>query len=176
MKIIIIITANRGRKSREIIDSFKRFNEKDLQIMESRMIVLVNDPNVEEIIFGGALGGDTVLLYYALKHRKGNVPNLTVILPVDLRFQARETWEITRQADEIIEMHQQIYDENGQFRKIIYKNRNVEMLKKAKKSGKKSKVEAFWNGQRMYSGTYSTIISAQKMGIPVNVNMIGAND
>ena len=174
---VIVITAGRGNKSRYITNSFDRFYSIDLDMMENKMIILVNDPDVEEIIFGGAIGGDTILLFYALKHRKGNRPKLTVVLPVDLKFQAQETREITKRADRIIEMKQNIFDAKCNFNNGMYKARNEEMIKRGLENGRDVRVEALWSGVKSYSGTYSTIVLAQKKyQIPVTITKFNSNN
>ena len=168
--IIVALTAARGKKSKNIVSSFKRFEDWQLVIFRNRMLELLNDIRIKEMRFGGAIGGDTVLLTYALLYRKGTRPKLTVMLPVDLHFQSSETYRATQKADRLIEMKQEPRDSNGKIRTEIFKNRNGILLEYEEERA--DVLEAFWTGQKIRSGTWSTISMARKLDIKVNVNML----
>lgn len=172
--LVYIITAGRGKKGSHIYRSLDRYSVVNLIKVENKVREIIRNPKTKAVILGGAIGGDTIFLSFALAYRTGKLPKLYVILPVNLEFQSRETWSITKKADEIIEMNQEPRDKDGQFRKIIYRNRNEKMIEKALEiaGNDKSKVKcvAFWNEVKMYSGTYSTICMAQKKyGLAVEI-------
>jgi hypothetical protein len=171
---IVIITATRGKRNKEIKDSLHRFGDADRRVFEAYMRYLVTRVQVKYIVFGGARGGDIVALHYALKFRVGNSPRLVVVLPVDLEMQPRETQEVTMMADELIELKQESHDASGEFRNEIYKNRNRVMLTYRDGEGYDKLVLAFWTGQKSFSGTWSTIATARKMAITVEIAWLGS--
>jgi hypothetical protein len=167
----VIITATRGSRSNLIVDSFYRYNTKDLEVFERVMTALVNDPRTQTIVFGGATS-DNVALRYALK-QKGDRPKLVVIVPARVTDQPRETWAYTNQADEVIELCQPLYDEYDKFRKAIYHVRNRAMLEYAQDFDERF-VQAFWTGQRSFSGTYATMtLARRKYQMRVQVAWLG---
>jgi len=158
------ITAYRGSKHKGFRDSLLRFQNKDLVIIERTMRMLVTNKFVDKIYFGGARGGDTVALYYALKHRTNKKPTLIVVVPVNLGFQPKETIEISRRADLIVEMNLDPFDSNGKIKNEIYRERNRKLL------GDVKTLISFWNGLKMYSGTFMTMNMARnEFKIPVIV-------
>lgn len=161
---VIIVTGPRGVKE-EVKNFQDRHTKKTNELVEDKMIRIVENPYIRAIIFGGAMGIDTIALYYALKWKVSDYPKLIVVVPNIIGNQPKETWEITKKADQIIEMKQS-YKELGNQ---IYKNRNMKMFDIALQITRENKSEilllAFWEYVTMYSGTYSTICTAKKLGI-----------
>lgn len=173
-QIVVVITGIRGKKGKLIASSFDRLLPSDLKRIKWIIKEVVRDPKVGRVVFGGAMGADTVALQYAYKYRIGRVPELLVIVPARVADQPVETRAVTWLcADRVIEMGQQLRNEDGKFRYVIYRNRNVRMLDEAK-GVHGSRVVAFWNGQRTRSGTWSTIALARRYySIPVEVVWLG---
>ena len=175
-RMIIVVTATRGNKSKPIKSPLERYSIEDRKIVEDKAIEIVNN-KVSDCILGGAMGGDTIMLYYLLNHRRKNVPKLHVVVPVTTEFQPKETRRITRQADEIIELKQKAYNPNGSFNYGIYHQRNTRMFFIALflECGyeKNVKTVAFWNGNKVRSGTWSTISMSRKKNIEVEIVKIG---
>ncbi len=117
----------------------------------------------KKIIFGGAIGVDTVALESAIKWRHFlNKPvRLIVIVPNTLSSQPRETWVTSHKADRIIELGN---DGPNRFR-----IRNTAMVRRS------DVLVAFWNGQKR-SGTYMTMNIARRMKKPVKVIRITGSD
>ncbi len=179
----VVVTASRGKRSKEINNSFDRYPPEDLATFEQTMTDLVQRPFIRTIIFGGATSDD-VALRYALRAREAKYgslvpydlrfPQFVVVVPMQVRDQPRETWAHTRQADRVVELNERKYDEKGQFRKKVYHIRNEHMLRIAQ-GFPTCFVQAFWTGQRSHSGTFSTISAARRKKIEVNVAWIGKN-
>jgi hypothetical protein len=171
--LCVVFTTSRGNRSQSITDSLSRFSDADLEVFEARTKSIVQNPEVTVIIIGGALGGDTVIIRYALKHRLAPLhPEIWVVVPMTIHDQPAETWRYSAKADRLIELGQPKYDANGYFRNVNYINRDKEMLRLAKQFQRR-RVQAFWTGQRSHSGTYATITLAKKMQIPVDITWLG---
>ena len=127
----------------------------DQRIIQNIMKKLVLNKKVSEIIFGGAIGVDSIALIYALQFRAQaatKLPKLTVIVPDEVSNQPKSTREVTALANQIIELKNEITDTDGYK---AYRVRNEEMVKRA------DRIVAFWNGVPR-SGTFMTINLAKK--------------
>lgn len=113
-----------------------------------------NNPDLVQIILGGAWGGDTEALRAALNSRKNPNLKLTVVVPDTFQAQPKETHIFTAQADEVIELKN-----TGRDR---YKIRNQYIVDHC------DHLIAFWNGDTA-SGTKQTINLAKKAGKTVEV-------
>ena len=155
--MIVAITANRN------------LTDKDEETIFKKMLEVSEDESVDEVIFGGARGGDTAALVASVYHkdtRGDQLPKLTVIVPNKIENQPIGTRPATRCADEIFEMNMSITREDGW---AAYQKRNEEMVNRA------GKVIAFWNGDKP-SGTWNTIEYAQNKDIPVEIVKIVGGD
>jgi len=127
------------------ITASRRFKSIDSQLIDSKILDLVIAPNVNEIVFGGAKGGDTIALKAALLHRAGlyrpgakpSIPKLVVIVPDVVRSQPPETWAITERADEVVELHLPIIKDDGW---LAYRKRNEAIVDRC------NRMVAFWTG------------------------------
>mgnify|MGYP001947180314 CR=1 FL=1 len=137
------------------ITGHRKINHSAVQIINFKMKELVENPEIETIYFGGAKGTDTEALLCALSWRdelKRKNLRLIAVVPDTLKNQPKETHEISKMADEIIELKNTIMKEN-KFES--FKIRNHYMVDRS------DKVVAFWNGQYK-SGTYSAMNYARK--------------
>jgi len=150
----VAVTGNRG------------ITERDRETIRRRMKELARDTGIGAILFGGALGADTEALSAALAARRGERPRLVVVLPDTLEAQPRETWAVSRRADERIELHFPIRAED---RWKAYHRRNRWLAEHA------TDLLAFWNGDPR-SGTGATITLALKRGLPVEVVDVEGGD
>lgn len=117
--------------------------EEMFSVLKTRMAELCSDSNIEEIIFGGARGGDTIALEACLNISPR--PRLVVIVPDVLAAQPKETQDLSQKADELIELRNKI-----EYPFDSYQIRNQAMVDRA------DKVEAFWNFNQK-SGTWNCI-------------------
>jgi predicted Rossmann fold nucleotide-binding protein DprA/Smf involved in DNA uptake len=124
-----------------------------VDIIIEKMTEYVKDETITRIVFGGALGADTVALRAALNTRTSERPKLTVVVPMTVDKQPVDTRVITRQADEIIEL-------GHQYSPGVYLIRDQYIV------GHSTKIAAFWNGD-IDSGTHKTMKMAEKAGKPV---------
>ncbi len=124
---------------------------------KTRRIVkrLVLNKAVKRMVFGGAIGGDTVALDAAVKARgKNSRPWLIAVLPCKLKDQPPETWEVTRKADQIIELGNPITSSDGW---AAFHKRNRFMVDFARKQlGASARVVGFTNRDPR-SGTESCL-------------------
>lgn len=120
---------------------------------------LLSQPELETIYFGGALGADSVALRAALELRRGGRPRLVVVVPDTLAAQPVETREVSRRADELVELGRPIAAAD---RWRAYHLRNRWMVDRA------SLVLAFWDGAPR-SGTGATVAYARRRGVTVRV-------
>lgn len=160
-KIRIAITANRN------------ITPADEAMIGATMFGLVRMPDVEEIIFGGARGGDTVALIAAgggSRSGKGTRmvrPKCVVIVPCRVADQPHDAREAIRVfADEVIELGLPITRDDGW---AAYKRRNEAMADRS------THVGGFWNGDHR-SGTYSALAYAKRIGRPWWVNAVEGSD
>lgn len=126
----------------------------------------VSNPEVEKIYFGGAFGGDTVALQASLKARlhRINFPKLVVVLPKTLKKQRTDLQEITKQADEIIELKlsRKIYND-------IWWEHDKWMVDHA------DRCLSFFDGIEA-GGTYNAMKYAENQGKTVTIiDLIGRN-
>jgi predicted Rossmann fold nucleotide-binding protein DprA/Smf involved in DNA uptake len=139
---------------------------RDREVIAEVMRELAADPGVGALLFGGAIGADTAALEAALDARRGDRPRLVVVVPDTIAVQPRETQEVSRRADERVELGLRIRPED-RFR--AYRERNRRLVERA------TELIAFWNGQER-SGTAATIRLARARGIPVRVVTIEGGD
>lgn len=129
---------------RVAITANRKLADKDYDIIFNKMAELVTDPVVEMIIFGGAIGGDTVALQAALDIICLGKPKLVVVVPCLLSNQSYSTHAASKRADQLIELGNPITRANGYE---SYKIRNRHMVDLA------TRTVAFWSGDEN-SGTY----------------------
>jgi hypothetical protein len=169
---VIIVAGPRGRKEPNI-PFLDRHSAQTNNLVEQKVLELLTYKNIESVITGGAMGIDTIFLYYLYNHRVGEYPKVAVILPVDIEFQPRETQSFIRQANMIIQMKQRTTDEKGNFNYGMYKKRNKAEITLAKllTSDNLSQILllAFWNYNKVRSGTWSTISMCKESGIDVEI-------
>ena len=143
----------------------RNLTEADKSLLTQKIKELVSNPQIEKIFFGGARGADTEALKVALAERKTNVI-LTCVVPNTIEHQPYETREISRLADEIIELKNEI-SPNDRFK--AYKIRKEYMIDNA------DEVVAFWSSD-FRSGTYSAINYARKQNKKVEIVEIKGED
>lgn len=154
VKYNVAITANR------------KLTENDNIVIFNKMVELVTCGDVRSIYFGGAVGGDTVALASALSISCMSRPKLIVVVPCKLENQPKSTHEISRQADEIIELNNVITPNDG-FN--AYKIRNIYMVDHAEKT------VGFWSGDKK-SGTWHAINYTQNCNKEVEIVTIQGLD
>lgn len=152
--MIITITANR------------KLVPTDHDIIFQEMVELVTTPEIETIYFGGAIGGDTVALQSCLDICVLDRPKLIVVVPNRLQDQPKSTHAISRKADEIIELGNNISVSDGW---AAYHKRNAYMVDRS------SDVVAFWDGSAN-SGTSSCINYAKKLNKTIKIVQIIGED
>lgn len=120
----------------------------------------------DEMIFGGARGGDSVSLRVAHAKRDART-RLIVIVPDTVAAQPRDAQkDICECADEVIELGYAITRDDG-F--AAFRNRNATMVTRA------THVGGFWNGDRR-SGTWSTLCMARRAMKPWWVVFVEGGD
>jgi len=166
----ISVSGIRGNKNPQIIGSYERLTPKSVRKIEDKIIDLIYNNKIEEIILGGAMGSDNIALAYALAHRNRpledydsiiNPLKITVILPYTIEKQPEECWDLIRQADEIIEI---------KYRALLqaYFVRNSVMVQRA------DKLVAFWDGESR--GTRMTIKIAEKLKKDIEIIWVEASE
>ncbi|NMC71808.1 MAG: DUF1273 domain-containing protein [Myxococcales bacterium] len=138
----------------------------DRTIIRHALRDLLADGEVETIYFGGALGADTEALRAALELRRGDRPRLVVVVPDTLDAQPLATRDVSRRADEVVELHRPIDAADG-WR--AYHARNRWMVDRA------SLLVAFWDGEPR-SGTGATVAYARRRGVPVRIVEVEGGD
>lgn len=142
----------------------------DEALVTARVEALIYDVRPSAVIFGGAVGVDTVALA-AAQHRRshhgGTVrahrSRLVVIVPDTVRAQPHAAREAIRlYADEVVEMRNAITRADGW---AAYHARNREMVDRA------DAVLGFWTGDHA-SGTGACLAYARRMGREVWVEEI----
>jgi len=128
----------------------------DLPVVEGVMADIISE-HPSEIIFGGAIGADTVALAAACAILEGKrPPKLTVIVPKRLQDQPLVAQEWAKEcADEVIELKAPRLDHEA------YRRRNLAMIRRA------DGLVAFWDG--VSGGTGMTIDLAREAGIPIEI-------
>lgn len=159
----VAITANRD------------ITRNDLAVFERAMRDLC-EMRPEEIITGGARGGDTVCLDLAGRHRDITRTRLVVIVPDRAHVQPREAQDAIRRwiipgHDEVIELGRVITRADG-FN--AFKVRNAAMVDRARAAPDPFTL-GFWNGDKR-SGTYSCLAYASRVSCPLWVEAIEGSD
>jgi len=144
----------------------RRLTTADRVVIRRVLRELLADDEVETIYFGGALGADTEALRAALDLRRGNRPRLVVVLPDTLDVQPLATRDVSRRADEVVELRRPIDAADG-WR--AYHARNRWMVDRA------SLVVAFWDGDPR-SGTGATVAYARRRGVAVRIVEVEGSD
>ena len=143
----------------------------DAALVTARVEALIYDVRPAVVIFGGAVGVDTVALAAAQHHRshhggtvRAHRSRLVVIVPDTVRAQPHDAREAIRlYADEVVEMRNPVKRADGW---AAYHARNHEMVLRA------DMVLGFWDGDTS-SGTGSCLAYATRMGRRVWVETIG---
>jgi hypothetical protein len=124
-----------------------------------------------EIIFGGARGGDTVALEWAGFYRIAPT-RLVVIVPDTIMMQSREAQSAIRLwSDEVVELRNPITRDD---RFAAMKVRNAAMIDRAHEANG-GRLLGFWDGDRR-SGTYSCLAYAVSVWCPLWVVPIEGGD
>jgi predicted Rossmann fold nucleotide-binding protein DprA/Smf involved in DNA uptake len=139
------------------VTGHRELGPKSLARLRSAMKGLAQNPRIDAIYLGGALGSDTEALKAALEYRQGKRPWLVVVVPDRLKNQPWHTRKWSQKADELIELGNQITAEN-QWRS--YKIRDEYLVDVC------SFLVAFFNGDYS-SGTGYTVRYAEKDGLQV---------
>jgi hypothetical protein len=128
---------------------------------ESRIVAatktLVNNPTIDAMYFGGALGADTISLRAAATYRVGKRPHLVVVCPNTRNHQPVDARKYFHLADEVIELGYEITRDDG-FK--AFKLRNEYLVDVA------SSLVAFYSGKRN-SGTGHAVGYAESLGLSV---------
>lgn len=138
----------------------------DHDIIIKTMQELCTIPVLKTIMFGGALGADTVALQAALELDIPNKPRLIVVVPDKLTSQPKQTQLISEQADQVIELGIPI-SSGDHFQ--AYQVRNEYMVDNS------DYVVAFWN-KIQSGGTYNCIRYALKNNKTVQYVDISGDD
>ena len=140
----------------------------DEALVTARVEALIYVVRPSVVIFGGAVGVDTVALWATMRPRtRGTVrlhrTRLVVIVPDTVRVQPHAAREAIRlYADEVVEMRNAITRADGW---AAYHARNREMVDRA------DAVLGFWTGDHA-SGTGACLAYARRMGREVWVEEI----
>lgn len=138
-----------------VISGHRDLADGDDLIIRKGMADFISYNEFDYIMFGGARGTDTYALATALDLRASakKVPMLIVVVPDTLAAQPRETWDISRRADRIIELGHEITP-NDRFWAL--RHRNEFMIDWVFPLGR---LLAFWNGEK--SGTANAVYYAK---------------
>lgn len=142
----------------------------DILLIKEAMKTICLDKNVKSVRFGGARGTDTIALNYSLMFKKEfsrDDLQLIVYLPDMLEKQPKSTWEITSQADEVVEMKNEIKREDGW---ASFRKRNEKIV-----SEPTNLLIAFWDGQ-IPSGTYDCMNKAKEKNVQIKTITIQGGD
>ena len=153
------------------ITGHRKLTPADGALVTARVEALIYEVRPDVVIFGGAVGVDTVALAAAQHHRshhggtvRAHRSRLVVIVPDVVRAQPHEAREAIRlYADEVVEKRNAITRTDGW---AAYHLRNEAMVNRA------THVLGFWDGGHR-SGAGSCISYAQRMGRVVWVETIG---
>lgn len=153
------------------ITGHRKLSPDDAALVTARVEALIYDVRPSVVIFGGAVGVDTVALAAAQHHRshhggtvRAHRSRLVVIVPDVVAAQPHEAREAIRlYADEVVEMRHTITRTDGW---AAYRLRNEAMVDRA------ARVLAFWDGDAR-TGTGSCLAYAQRMGRGVWIETIG---
>lgn len=154
-----------------VISAHRELVEDDEEVIRKGMADFIGFNDFDYVMFGGARGGDTVALAAALELRStllrpptARTLNLIVVVPDTLAAQPQETWEVSRRADRIIELHHPITRENNFW---ALHHRNEFMLDWVYPEGR---LLAFWNGGK--SGTANAVSYAHKLDMEVSTRRL----
>jgi len=153
------------------ITGHRKLSPADAALVTARVEALIYDVRPAAVIFGGAVGVDTVALAAAQHHRshrggtvRAHRSRLVVIVPDVVRAQPHEAREAIRlYADEVVEMRNPIKRADGW---AAYHLRNEATVNRA------THVLAFWDGDPR-TGTGSCLAYATRMGREAWVETIG---
>ena len=153
------------------ITGHRKLSPADGALVTARVEALIYDVRPAAVIFGGAVGVDTVALAAAQHHRsygghtvRAHRSRLVVIVPDVVAAQPHEAREAIRlYADEVVEMRNPIKRVDGW---AAYYARNEAMVNRA------THVLAFWDGDTR-TGTGSCVAYAARMGREAWVETIG---
>lgn len=128
---------------------------------------LVANPKVDTLVFGGAIGLDTVCLEAALEFRTDrNRPELMVFVPNRVDDQPAPAARAIRRADVVLEMKNPITASDGYK---SFKLRNQRMVEFA------GVLVAFWNGDPK-TGTGHAVAYARKIGRKVVIITVSGRE
>ena len=155
------------------ITGHRKLSPADAALVTARVEALIYDVRPSVVIFGGAVGVDTVALAAARHHRshhggtvRAHRSRLVVIVPDTVTAQPHEAREAIRAcADEVVEMRHTITRTDGW---AAYHLRNEAMVDRA------THVLGFWDGD-VRTGTGSCLAYASRMGREVWVEKIGGD-
>lgn len=148
-----------------MVTAHRDLTEQDKTIIQETIAQEVANPKVDVIYFGGAIGGDSVALEAALTARIGQRPKLAVVLPKTAKDQRSDLHELTRRADEIVELKlsRKIYSD-------IWWEHDKWMVNNSQKC------IVFWDGIEA-GGTYNAMRYAQQQEKETqHIKMIGRNN
>ena len=153
------------------ITGHRKLSPSDAALVTARVEALIYEVRPAVVIFGGAVGVDTVALAAARHHRshrggtvRAHHSRLVVIVPDVVAAQPHDAREAIRlYADDVVEMRNPITGYDNFF---AYHARNREMVDRA------THVLAFWDGD-VRTGTGSCLAYAARMGREVWVETIG---
>jgi uncharacterized phage-like protein YoqJ len=137
------------------ITSHRKFTAADMGKARRAIKSLIENPNVERILFGGAIGLDTICLEAALEFRTTpSKPELVVIVPNRIQHQPRQAQRAIHRADTVLELGLPITLDDG-YR--AYKVRNTKIVEAS------DVIVALWN-EDPQTGTGHAVGVAKKMG------------
>ena len=150
----------------------RRLADQDLDTINNRITQIVLMPEIDEMIFGGANGGDSHALRFAARARKqhNRELKLTVVCPDTLAALPMLARGWAQQfADQYFELRNPIRQEDGW---ASFDLRNRFMVDRVAGQGW---LDAFWSGRKP-SGTWNAIQYAISCGVPwVHIPIIGAD-
>jgi len=145
------------------ITGHRELSGKDTSRVRSAMKLLVENPTVDAIYFGGALGTDTIALRAAAEFRKGNKPRLVVVVPDTEEAQPFHARQWIHLADETVELHHPITASDGFS---AYKKRNEYLVDIC------TALVAFYSGKKQ-SGTGHAVQYALSNGVLTHEVRVG---
>lgn len=139
-------------KFKVCITGNRLLTENDKITIFDTISMLVTNPNIQQIYFGGAIGADTVALQSAVDIVCLNKPELIVVVPENINKQPKIAHQASRQASRIIELNNLISIQDG-WR--AFHIRNEYMVDNS------DVTIAFWNKEPK-GGTYACLSYALK--------------
>lgn len=137
------------------ITGHRKVSARDVDRIFAAMKILVRNPTIDAIYFGGAIGADTYALRAAAEYRVEKRPHLTVVVPDTAAKQPRDAQKYFSLADEVIELGNPITKDDG-FE--AFKIRNVYLVDAA------TTLVGFFSG-KWNSGTGHAIRYAKANGV-----------